>query len=383
MKSELRNIDIDLISIVGKAANKTQFIFKSAGTMELPTSVALRNFDIVKKDDEKRLVYGLVYPVGKVDTQGDYANADEVEKACHNFMAKLDSTAKVDTGHNLQIAKDVKIVQCYIVAKGDELYPEDPGAWAIVVKVDNEEIWSQVKDGTFTGFSMYGTAERITNSEDITKEDLPVVKKFITLIKGLLNTDNNKMEDNKIKVIKDFNALVGTQDIQDYVWILSDSIRQVLNDENITDKKTQILTNIDQFKTKIDSINIAKSIVVDLMKGDTIDIEKAGKTLSEATLSKLNAAIDALNELKTNSETKTDNKVEPNIQKSIDEAVEKKAAELKKESDAKITELTATVETLKKENEELKKATPGSGQEPGKSEEVAKSSGKFNFLGLK
>lgn len=379
--NELRNIKPTLISLVGKAANKTTVIYKSA---EQDNTKQLRVFEIIQKDDEKKLVYGIVYSPDVEDTQGDFATAAEIEKAAHTFMQTLDSTAKVDTGHNLQIAKGVNIVQSYIVNKGDEMYPDNPGAWAIVVKVDNDEVWSQVKDGSLTGFSMYGVAERIVNDEEVTKEDISIIKKAVNLFKSLLN--NNSMDD-KIKLVKDFNSSVGSREVQDYIWTLGDVIRECMNDENITDKNAAVTENIDQFKAKVESIMAMKSMVAEIMKGDEVDVEKAGKVLSEANLTKLNAAITAINDIITNSKTKTENKVDPNIQKQIDDAV--KAAvdiakgELETAHTAKITELTQTIETQKAEIEELKKETPGSQQQTTEKTTVEKSDGEISYLGLR
>jgi len=41
---------------------------------------------ILKADEDKRLVYGVVLRAGKVDHQGDITSAEEVEKAAHNWM---------------------------------------------------------------------------------------------------------------------------------------------------------------------------------------------------------------------------------------------------------------------------------------------------------
>jgi len=383
MANELKNIRISLISLVGKAANKTTFIYKSSDG-----GAELRRFDIIKKDDEKRLVYGIVYPAGKVDAQNDFATPEEVEKAAHNFMQSLESTEKIDTGHNLQIAKGVKIVESYVVKKGDEMYLNDEGAWAIVVKVDNDEIWGQITDGTFTGFSMWGEAERI--AEEVSKEEMSMMKNIFSVLKKVFNSSgspiktfeddnfNVKEMENKIQIAKDFNAMIAAQDVREYIWTLRDSFDQIYNDAAVVDKKTAILANIDQFKAKIESVDIAKGILAEIMKDGEIDIEKAGKVLSEANLAKLQAAIDNINSILENSKIQ---KMDEKIQKQIDDAVESAKVELQKANDAKITELNGEIDKLKKENEDLKTKSPGSGQGVADPAKVEKEDDGINFLG--
>ena len=63
----------------------------------------------IVKDEEKRLVYGIVYEPDAVDSQGDFAKADEIEKACHQFM--IDSQ-EVGPKH-FETSEQLKIVECY------------------------------------------------------------------------------------------------------------------------------------------------------------------------------------------------------------------------------------------------------------------------------
>lgn len=385
MGNELKDIRISLISLVGKAANKTTFICKSADFDSGPIrSEELSNFHIAKTDEEKRLVYGIVYPVGKEDTQGDFAIAAEVEKACHNFMIALDSTEKLDTGHNLQIAKGVNIVENYIVQKSNPLFPEDEGAWAIVVKVNNDEIWNAVKDGTYTGFSMWGEATRITpEAGTIEKEDEGMLKKLTTIIKNILNMDTI---EKRIKLAKDFNAMLQSQDIRDNIWLLRDSFDAIYNDASITDKKAALLTNIDQFKARVESVDIAKEVITQIMDGTEISVEKAGKVLSDANLAKLQTAIDNINLIlaaATVAKTKNtdmDEKTKTAVDAAVTAAVEVAKTEAKTELDTKVAELNTKIETLEKENKDLKEAKPGSGQDPDPAGSVEKSDAGINFI---
>lgn len=106
------------------------------------------------KNEEKRLVYGIVYEPYSVDTQGDYASDDEIEKACHKFM---ENWQKVGLMHQRDMP-DIKVVECYVAPTNFRLNGEEikKGSWVLAVKVYNDTIWEMVKKGELTGFSLQG-----------------------------------------------------------------------------------------------------------------------------------------------------------------------------------------------------------------------------------
>lgn len=110
-----------------------------------------------KTDDEKRLVYGEVYVPWLVDSQGDFATPEDIEKAAHQFL--LDGNLdKIDTHHDF-IAKECAVVESFIARPGDPTFT--PGAWVLVTKVFSDEVWDQIKKGEINGYSMAGNGQRI------------------------------------------------------------------------------------------------------------------------------------------------------------------------------------------------------------------------------
>jgi len=109
---------------------------------------------IVNKADDRRLVYGIVYEPNVVDGQGDFADADAIEKACHKFMTNWQ---KLGLMHK-RATPDLKLVECYIAPVDFHLNGEEvtKGSWVIGVHVDNERIWEAVRAGKLTGFSLQG-----------------------------------------------------------------------------------------------------------------------------------------------------------------------------------------------------------------------------------
>ena len=150
----LKNVDVQFISLVDSAANRREFIYKSTGANPDFTT----QFTIKKTDEEKQLVYGIVYAPDEADAHGDAMTTDELQKAAHHFLEKA-RTNNVDTDHDF-VADDGMIVESYILGKDDSKFPgEKEGSWAVVLKVTNEDTWDAVKKGDLKGISLAGKAQ--------------------------------------------------------------------------------------------------------------------------------------------------------------------------------------------------------------------------------
>lgn len=173
MKHKLSNIVISHISLVKAGANGKQIIYKSAATE--PTYQ--KEIEIKKQDDEKGVIYGIVYSPDETDSQGDRATADEIQKAAYNFM-KNKATRNVDKDHDF-INKDAFIAESWIVRKNDEIFPnEKTGSWAVAVQLESDELKTAVKKGEIAGLSMAGTATK----EALSKDELDTFSKFANLV---------------------------------------------------------------------------------------------------------------------------------------------------------------------------------------------------------
>jgi len=119
---------------------------------------------IAKKDHKKRLVYGIVYEPNKVDAHGDFTTASEIEKAAHLFMTALMKSKR--SGLNFMhkqglTTSDAVIVESYIQQNNGQLgnTPVLKGAWVMVAKIINEQLWKMVDSNKINGFSMEGRAK--------------------------------------------------------------------------------------------------------------------------------------------------------------------------------------------------------------------------------
>jgi len=379
MPAKLKDINISLISLVKKGANQRTVIFKSSDD-ETNYERTVKIEKVQKDAEGKSEVYGIVYPAGDSstpDSQGDYAPADEVKKAAYGLMRNLSTTQIVDKGHDLNPVSDVYLAQSWIIQKGDPMFPNEPeGSWAVCIKVENEEIAAQIEKGELQAFSMFGTATRVpdeTPAENaVAKAFQPIADLFTKLFK---NHNMNSSTGEPVEVIKDFNALLNKQTAMNYAYYFEGTIRTIFNDENISDKKAARLTSIDQMKTAFEKIDLAKSELAkeDVWSDGKVVISKAGKTISDATMKKIMAAMEALKPLVESENNQTKKEDKP-LEKSEKEKFEAEIAQLKKEKE----DLEKSVKDKDAEIEKVKKSGSEQGEEV--PETVVKSAGHIGWI---
>ena len=129
---------------------------------------------------------------------------DTIEKIVNKFFKNgLNANVNLMHDNNLQ-AKGVYVIESLIIdskrgikaPKGFEDAPD--GSWWGSMRVENDEIWQMVKDGSFKGFSvegMFGQAKSIKYPVSLINKIREVVKKYI-----------QKKKDNFVSMVinKDF-----------------------------------------------------------------------------------------------------------------------------------------------------------------------------------
>lgn len=113
---------------------------------------------ILKRDEEKRLVVGVVLEPGVIDAHNDIVTEEEIEKAAHSFLMR---SRVIGLQHSEKGPVDV--VESYVAPVDMEVNGEmvRKGSWIMAVKVHGEAVWKDVKAGKYTGFSIGGFAERV------------------------------------------------------------------------------------------------------------------------------------------------------------------------------------------------------------------------------
>ena len=128
---------------------------------QLPCERPVAKFTITKIDRKKQIVGGVIYEPDEVDTQGDYANKDEIEKAMYRFMEKYATNTKRIRINHMGKKIFFPIVESFIpdhdTMKGDQQLKA--GTWWLMIKITNDKIWKAIDAGELTGFSMGGKAK--------------------------------------------------------------------------------------------------------------------------------------------------------------------------------------------------------------------------------
>lgn len=134
-------------------------LYKEDGTIELQT--------LVKQGDEGELL-AVVYAPENEDSQGDIASAEVIKDAAY---AAMQAGVEIDIRHDLKaVGRDkAYVAESFLIQKGDVRFADfkdyggNPvnleGAWATVIKLEDEELRKQYRDGAFQGVSMFGKAE--------------------------------------------------------------------------------------------------------------------------------------------------------------------------------------------------------------------------------
>jgi len=112
----------------------------------------------IRKAAEKRIVYGVVYEPDVVDTQGEWTDSEEIEKAAHKFVADF---RDFNIEHHGKLVK-VALVESFCAPNDMTIGAQriTEGTWVIGTRVDDDELWADVKAGKIVGFSLQGTAVR-------------------------------------------------------------------------------------------------------------------------------------------------------------------------------------------------------------------------------
>jgi len=170
---------IDAISFVEYPAIEENFVALNEHKVELKTI-----------DEEKRLVIGLalvpnklIYRKNKGFEYNITFSEDTVRKASEKYLKSLklhNTTAEHETE-----VDEVYLTESWIVedTKTDKtaLYglKAPVGSWAVSMRVENDEVWENVKKGNYLGFSIEGF---FTEKEEFSAEDMETLAKIEELI---------------------------------------------------------------------------------------------------------------------------------------------------------------------------------------------------------
>ena len=192
---------LDIISFVSAPAIEKDFMHFNSD---------VDKYKFKSTDEEKRIVTGAVMipnqEIIRLDAEGNpyfvFFTEETIEKAQEVF-AKYGRTKATNTEHQEIELQGATVVESWIVKdpkndKSNALGFDVPAnTWMVSYKVDNDELWSKVKSGEVSGFSIEGVFSK--NIIQMSEESVDELEQ----IESLLSNDSLSEDEiyNKIALI--------------------------------------------------------------------------------------------------------------------------------------------------------------------------------------
>lgn len=155
------------------------------------------------QDEDRHLVYGVImradFPIYRRDGEGrEYYlvySAETIRKMAERYLAQSRQN-RVDLMHDGNEVQGVQMVQWFIKDKGRGISPEGfsdiaDGSLFAEFHITDPDIWAQVKDGTYRGFSLEG----LFGIEP--EHDQQGVDEMVDALDGAFSRLFNHLKDNK------------------------------------------------------------------------------------------------------------------------------------------------------------------------------------------
>lgn len=170
------------ISLVDYPATESDFLFFDKDKELIKFSV---------ENEEKRIVRGLVMGCNQLiyRRNGDFEyyivfDADTIRQMAEKYF-KFGFQSNVDTNHDENYVAGVNLVQMFIKDSENGINPKgfegyEDGSLFAEFHIENDEIWKQIKEGTYKGFSLAGVfnIEEVDQEEQDFNECLDLIEKI-------------------------------------------------------------------------------------------------------------------------------------------------------------------------------------------------------------
>ena len=296
IEDDNQELAIDAISLVSAPALETDFVF--FGKQK-------NNLTLAKVDEEKRmLVSPALIPNKQIfrydpNTDSDYYvyfSPETVRKASELYL-KHNNHHKATYEHSDRVSV-VLTVESWIIedTKLDKSnlygFSLPKGTWMVKMKIENDDLWSKVKDGTLKGLSIEGyftnKFEQMQKKEPTTEEVRTALKELLSKKKSIkvelgLVEDFKKTQSSNIKVFKKYK-----QEYKEFIDKKNDeysTLESKFRDRAIKERKN-LVDNIDNdmLERTYESSNIY-SRIFDMAKDlgiDIIDVDDGSEDAAES-----------------------------------------------------------------------------------------------------
>ena len=296
------------ISLVECPAIESNFVYLSE---EKPIQVCL-------EQDEKHMVFGAVLipdkPIYRYNQEEEYYlrfPKETIEVLAHEYLQN-DNIYSFTQQHK-ENADGVSVIESWVKTsnndKSVDLGIDAPiGTWFVGAKIDNEEIWQGIKDGSMRGFS---------------------VESFLNFDEIMMNKQENKMTEEKLETIE----------VNESFWMrIAEIIKNALKNPEVPELEAQVTSAqvIDEMKDEVEKKE--EEVVVEEMPTDEMPTEETPVMVAdEPEVIAEEVVEDVIEEAPTQEEAKED------LQVVIDEL------------NKRIDELNAKISELELQNQKLSK----------------------------
>ncbi len=127
--------------------------------------------EITKLNEDQRIAFGWASVVSNpdglvVDTESDIIDAASLEKAVYDYVLvsrEADEMHQKTSGVG-RLVESMMFTPEKLEKIGVKNVEDVPLGWWVGFKVDDEEVWGKVKDGTYRMFSIFGSGHRTEES---------------------------------------------------------------------------------------------------------------------------------------------------------------------------------------------------------------------------
>lgn len=285
---EITDAKISFVSLVDAAANRKTFLVTRAKDGQAELKLTGR---IIRQDDDKHLVTGVVYEPLEEDTWGTYMSAEEIEKAAHWFMRY--GSRNNDIQHSYEPNPDCTVVESWIARSDTDIGGETvkAGTWLMTVEVTDSKIWRAIETGQITGLSMGGVGtyseedvdlESIEKSEDA-QEKRGLLRRMAEFL-GISPLERGEMAD-----------MYSERTKQNHFWEAFNSLEDTLRKYDYREEKyiyetdgKKIREALSDFDTIIKNILTSEQPIAMAIAGE---VEKNAKEEIEVTKEQLEEVI--------------------------------------------------------------------------------------------
>lgn len=136
-------------------------------------------FDIKKSNEDKMQAFGwasisIIENGDQIeDWQNDMIDPEDLENAAYEYVLNYRGNGEMHEPDKRIVGTIIESVVFTPEKMAAMSIPEGtlPIGWWIGVQVSDPEVWKKIKDGTYTMFSIEGTAERVPVKDEEQEED--------------------------------------------------------------------------------------------------------------------------------------------------------------------------------------------------------------------